>query len=76
VRTLRFEVFFLVLVQAAIVFSFNIFSLSLSRAPIVVFFFTNKAEGFFTLHYNEMIVIFSKDEMVLFERLLENKDVQ
>jgi hypothetical protein len=50
--------------------------LSLSRAPIVVFFFTNKAEGFVTLHYNEMIVIFSKDEMVFFERLLENKDVQ
>jgi hypothetical protein len=58
------------------VFSFNFFSLSLSKAPIVVFFFTNKAEGFVTLHYNEMIVIFSKDEMVFFERLLENKDVQ
>lgn len=54
-------------------FSFNFFSLSLSKAPIVVFFFTNKAEG---LQYNEMVVIFSEAEMVFFERLLENKDVQ
>lgn len=71
-----FKLFFLVLVEAAIVFSFNFFSLSLSKAPIVVFFFTNKAEGFFTLQYNEMVVIFSKAEMVFFERLLVKKDVQ
>jgi hypothetical protein len=76
VRTLAFKLFFLVLVEAAIVFSFNFFSLSLSKAPIVVFFFTNKVEGFFTLQYNEMVVIFSKAKMVFFERLLLNKDVQ
>jgi hypothetical protein len=58
------------------VFSFNFFSLSLSKAPIVVFFFTNKADSFFTLQDNEMGFIFSKAEMVFFERLLENKDVQ